>query len=155
MQMKLTKNFTLEELTQSAYAERQHLNNTPPAEVVTELLETANLLQNIRDYLTHRNGYDTPLINISGYRSILVNRGIGSTDRSDHITGMAVDFKALGMTPFNVCQMLLPRLDEFGIGQLINELSWVHVSRKPQEKEVNRVVTIDKLGTRVGIVAMR
>lgn len=153
--MNLTKNFTLAELTQSAYADRQHLNNTPTPAIVGELVFTAKLLQDIRDYLSARNGKDTPLINISGYRSILVNRGIGSTDRSDHVTGMAADFNAIGMTPFDVCHALLPKLDEFGIGQLINELSWVHVSRKPQEKAINRVITIDKFGTRAGIFPVR
>ncbi len=153
--MNLTKNFTLEELTQSAYAERQHLTNSASPEVVGELVLTAHLLQQIRDYLSARNGRDTPLINISGYRSVLVNRGIGSSDRSDHITGMAADFKAVGMTPLVTCQLLLPKLDEFGIGQLINELAWVHVSRRPQAKEINRVITIDKLGTRAGIVPTR
>ena len=153
--MNLTKNFTLAELTQSAYAERQHLDNSPSPEVVNELILTAHLLQNIRDYLSFKNGKDTPLINISGYRSILVNRGIGSSDRSDHVLGMAADFKAVGMTPFDVCKILLPKLDAFGIGQLINELTWVHVSRRPQAKEINRVITIDKLGTRAGIVQVR
>lgn len=153
--MNLTKNFTLAELTQSAYAARQHLDNTPTPEIVSELVLTAKLLQDIRDYLSTRNGKDTPLINISGYRSILVNRGVGSTDRSDHVLGIAADFKAVGMTPYDVCQMLVPKLDAFGIGQLINELTWVHVSRKPQAKEVNRVITIDKLGTRAGIVPVR
>lgn len=153
--MQLTKNFTLEELTQSAYAQRQHLDNTPNQEIVHELLLTAQMLQTIRDYLTEKNGRDTPLINISGYRSLLVNRGIGSTDKSDHVLGMAADFKAVGMTPLMTCQFLLPKLNEFGIGQLINELTWVHVSRKPQAKEINRVLTIDKFGTRAGIVPVR
>ncbi len=153
--MQLAKNFTLAELTQSAYADRQHLDNSPSPEVVSELILTAHLLQNIRDYLSIKNGKETPLINISGYRSILVNRGIGSSDRSDHVLGMAADFKAVGMTPFDVCKILLPKLDAFGIGQLINELTWVHVSRRPQAKEINRVITIDKLGTRAGIVPVR
>lgn len=153
--MNLTKNFTLAELTQSAYAERQHLDNNASPEIVSELRLTANLLQDIRDYLSARNGKDTPLINISGYRSTLVNRGIGSTDRSDHVIGFAADFKAVGMTPFDVCEMLIPKLDEFGIGQLINELTWVHVSRKHPAKEINRVITIDRLGTRAGIVRVR
>jgi zinc D-Ala-D-Ala carboxypeptidase len=153
--MNLTKNFTLAELTQSAYADRQHLDNTAPPAIVSELLLTAHLLQKIRDYLSLKTGKDTPLINISGYRSVLVNRGIGSSDKSDHVTGFAADFKALGMTPFNTCQMLLPKLDELGIGQLINESTWVHVSRKTQAKEINRVITIDKLGTRAGIVEVR
>lgn len=153
--MQLAKNFTLAELTQSAYAERQHLDNTPTPEIISELVLTAKLLQDIRDYLSARNGKDTPLINVSGYRSILVNRGIGSSDKSDHVIGMAADFKAVGMTPYEICQMLVPKLDAFGIGQLINELTWVHVSRRPQEKAINRVITIDKMGTRAGIVPIR
>ena len=59
-----------------------------------------------------------------------MNRGVGSSDGSDHVRGMAADFKALRMTPYQVCQALLPKLDEFGIGQIINELTWVHVSTK-------------------------
>lgn len=153
--MNLTKNFTLAELTQSAYAERHQLDNSAPSKIVNELLLTAQLLQKIRDYLSHINGKDTPLIGLSGYRSPVVNRGVGGAATSDHVIGMAADFKAVGMTPFNVCKTLLPHLDEFGIGQLINELTWVHVSRKPQAKEVNRVITIDKLGTRAGIVPVR
>jgi zinc D-Ala-D-Ala carboxypeptidase len=153
--MQLTKNFTLAELTQSAYADRQHLDNTPTPEIVSELVLTAKLLQDIRDYLSSFNGRDTPLINISGYRSILVNRGVGSSDKSDHVIGMAADFNAIGIKPYDVCQLLLPKLDEFGIGQIANERTWVHVSRKPQVKEVNRVITIDKLGTRAGIVQVR
>lgn len=153
--MNLTKNFTLAELTQSSYADRHQLDNSAPPELEHELLLTAELLQEIRDYLSTKNGKDTPLVGISGYRSPAVNRGIGSTDRSDHVTGKAADFKAVGMTPYHVCQMLLPKLDDFGIGQIINELTWVHVSRKPQERQVNRVITIDKLGTRAGIVPIR
>jgi zinc D-Ala-D-Ala carboxypeptidase len=153
--MQLAKNFTLAELTQSAYAERHKLDNTPPPEVEKELLLTAQLLQKIRDYLSFMNGKDTPLVGISGYRSPAVNHGVGGSLKSDHITGMAADFKAVGMTPFNVCQLLLPKLDEFGIGQIINELTWVHVSRKPQAQKVNRILTIDRLGTRVGIVPVR
>jgi hypothetical protein len=50
---------------------------------------------------------------------------------------------------------LLPKLDEFGIGQLINEGAWVHVSRKSPSRKINRIITIDKLGVRVGIVPER
>lgn len=153
--MHLTKNFTLAELTQSAYAERHRLDNSAPPEIVNELLLTAQLLQKIRDYLSQKNGKDTPLVGISAYRSRSVNRGVGSSDKSDHVTGMAADFNAVGMSSFHVCRILLPKIDELGIGQLINEGSWVHVSRKSPIRKINRVITIDKFGVRVGIVQVR
>ena len=153
--MQLTTNFSLTELTASAYAERHGIDNAAPAGIVDELLRTAQMLQRIRNYLSASSGIDTPMTDLSGYRSLPVNRGIGSGDTSDHVKGMAADFKTLRMTPYQVCQALLPKLDEFGIGQLINELTWVHVSTRPQAKAVNRVITIDKLGTRAGIVQVR
>ena len=153
--MNLTKNFTLQELTASDWAARQGVDNTPPAVVLAELQRTAELLQRIRNYLTACAGIDTPLTNISGYRSIPVNRGIGSSDGSDHVRGCAADFKALRMTPYQVCQALLPKLDEFGIGQIINELTWTHVSTKMVAKPINRIITIDRHGTRAGILQVR
>jgi zinc D-Ala-D-Ala carboxypeptidase len=155
MIMRLTKNFTLSELTQSAYAKRHQLDNSPPPAILKELILTAQLLQKIRDYLSFKNGRDTPLVGISGYRSPTINRGVGGSAKSDHLAGMAADFNAVGMTAFDVCKTLLPQLEELGIGQLINEGAWVHVSRKAPVRKINRVITIDKFGARVGIVQVR
>jgi len=153
--MNLTKNFTLQELTASDWAARHSVDNTPSPAVLAELQHTAELLQRIRNYLTACAGIDTPLTNISGYRSIPVNRGVGSSDGSDHVKGCAADFKALRMTPYQVCQALLPKLDEFGIGQIINELTWVHVSTRMVARPINRIITIDSRGTRAGILQVR
>ncbi|MGK5033585.1 D-Ala-D-Ala carboxypeptidase family metallohydrolase [Janthinobacterium sp. MDT1-19] len=153
--MQLSKNFSLAELVASDWAARHGVHNTPPAVVLAELQRTAEMLQRIRNYLTASTGIDTPLTNISGYRSIPVNRGIGSSDGSDHVHGCAADFKALRMTPYQVCQALLPKLDEFGIGQIINELTWVHVSTRMAAKPINRIITIDRHGTRAGILQVR
>lgn len=153
--MNLAKNFTLAELTYSAKGASLRLDNTPPASIITELQLTAGMLQKIRDYLSQLRGVDTPLFDISGFRSLPVNRAVGSSDTSDHVKGTAADFKAKGMTPYEVCQALLPKMDEFGIGQLINELTWVHVGRAMPAKVINRVITIDSHGTRPGIVRVR
>jgi zinc D-Ala-D-Ala carboxypeptidase len=153
--MTLAPNFTLAELTASAWADRHGADNAPPAPLIPELTRTAAMLQRIRDFLSAAQGVDTPMIDLSGYRSPCVNRGIGSSDTSDHPRGMACDFKALRMAPIDVCRMLEPHLDELGIGQIINELTWVHVSTRRPINPVNRIITIDKLGTRVGIVPVR
>lgn len=153
--MSLTKNFTLAELTHSAKALSLGLDNTPSAKIIDELRLTAAMLQRIRDYLSVLRGQDTPLSGISGYRAPAVNRAVGSSDTSDHVRGMAADFKAAGMTPYEVCQALVPKMAELGIGQIINELTWVHVGRPVPAKVVNRVITIDSHGTRPGIVRVR
>jgi zinc D-Ala-D-Ala carboxypeptidase len=153
--MNLTKNFTLAELTYSATAVRDGLDNTPSVAIIAELQKTANMLQRIRDYLSELRDRDTPMSDISGYRALKVNRAVGSSDTSDHVKGMAGDFKAAGMTPYDVCQALLPKMVEFGIGQLINELTWVHVGRGVQAHAFNRVLTIDSHGTRPGILKVR
>lgn len=153
--MNLTKNFTLFELTYSATAVNIGLDNTPSATTVAELQQTANMLQKIRDYLSDLRGIDTPMYDISGYRALKVNRAVGSSDTSDHVKGMAADFKVKGMTPYDICQALAPKMQELGIGQLINELTWVHVGRPVPAKAVNRIITIDKHGTRPGVVRVR
>lgn len=150
--MQLTKNFTLQELIKSDYAHKHSLNNSPSPEVSAELFITANVLQKIRDYLSEKKGHEIPLIVTSCYRSLKVNRGIGSHDKSDHLFGYAADFKSTELTPYEICKIIEPKLDEFGIGQLINEPSWVHISRKKPPKENNRILTINKYGIHLGII---
>jgi hypothetical protein len=56
-------------------------------------------------------------------------------------------------TPYEVCQVLAPVVSLLNIGQLILEYgSWFHVSTRIPDKAVNRIITIDKRGTHVGIV---
>lgn len=153
--MLLTTNFTLAELSISDHALRHGIDNTPPPAVLDELRRTAQLLQRIRDELSASTGIDTPLLRISGYRCLLLNRSIGSADGSDHVTGMAADFQVLRLTPYQICQALLPKLDQLGLGQLIHEPGWVHVSTRLPARPVNRVITIDRLGTRAGILPRR
>ena len=62
MATKLTKNFSLEELYNSATANRMGINNYPPESVKSQLIKLANLLQKIRD----KYGY--PIYVNSGYR---------------------------------------------------------------------------------------
>lgn len=153
--MALTTHFTLAELSASDHALRHGIDNTPPPAVLDELRRTAQLLQHIRDALSASAGIDTPLLRIGAYRCLALNRAIGSADGSDHVKGMAADFQVARLTPYQICQALLPRLDQLGIGQLIHEPAWVHVSTRMPARPVNRVITIDRLGTRAGILQLR
>ena len=84
--MRLTKNFTLHELTKSNTALRLGLNNEPTKEGIIKLrLLAANLLQPIRERLS------APLRITSGYRSPILSRTIGSSENSQHCRYEAID----------------------------------------------------------------
>ena len=145
--MKLSAHFTLDEFTASETAERRRLDNTLPPELLMTAQNTAEMMEKIRAVLG-----DNPIIITSGYRSPEVNRAIGSGDSSDHIKAMAVDFKcpAYG-TPKAVALHLADKIDSLGIGQVIYEHTWVHVSTRRPSKDVNRVLTMNGGNYSVGI----
>jgi hypothetical protein len=66
---------------------------------------------------------------------------------------LACDFRApKAGTPFAIAASLAPVIKIVGIGQLILEFgTWVHVSTRIPDKIINRIITIDKTGTRAGI----
>ena len=85
--MRLTKNFTLKELTRSNTALRLGINNEPSKEGIMKLtILAAELLQPIRDSVGS--------IRItSGYRSPLLSEAIGSSSNSQHCRYEAVDLQ--------------------------------------------------------------
>jgi hypothetical protein len=141
--MKLSPNFTLEELTQSEIANRKGLDNTPTEEVKTNLVRLAHFLEEVRRVLGR------PIMVNSAYRSPEVNKAVGSKPTSQHCMGCAADIKILGVTPDNVIKELLTTNLEYD--QLIREFdSWVHISipNKFADKPRKQVLIIDKNGTR-------
>mgnify|MGYP003122253621 FL=1 len=85
--MRLTKNFTLQELIYSATALRKNIDNTPTKEGIIKLrLLAANLLQPLR------NAVGSIRIT-SGYRSTLLSEAIGSSSNSQHCRYEAVDMQ--------------------------------------------------------------
>lgn len=141
--MKLTLNFTLEELTHSEIAERQGLDNTPNEEVKANLVRLAKFLEQVRTVLGR------PVMVNSAYRSPAVNTAVGSKPTSQHCLGCAADIKVPGLTPDNIVKELLKTNLEYD--QLIREFdSWVHISipNKFADKPRKQVLIIDKSGTR-------
>jgi hypothetical protein len=104
-------------------------------------------MERIRDHI------DAPIAISSGYRCEALNKAVGSKPGSDHTLAFAVDFKApKAGTPFQIAASLAPVIKIIGIGQLILEFGTrVHVSTKIPDKIINRVITIDRTGTRAGI----
>lgn len=83
--VKLTKNFTLDELVWSNTAKSKTIANDPTVRHVDRLLELSReLLQPLRDDVG-------PLVVTSGFRSLALNKAIGGSKNSAHMVGYAAD----------------------------------------------------------------
>lgn len=125
--MKITKNFTLEELLRSATASRLSIPNTPSLSVTHNLILLCNhILQPLR------NAYGKPIIVNSGYRSPELNRAIGGAKNSQHMRGQAADIKGSGGTIPQENRHLFELIQKLNLpfDQLIDEknYSWIHAS---------------------------
>ena len=121
--MRLTKNFTLEELTFSQTAFNKNINNQPTPDVVRNLRVLALNLQILRSYIKR------PITITSGYRSPTLNEAVGGVRESHHLEGYAADI----VCPYLTIAELTDAASRCLIyDQLINEYdSWVHLSVAP------------------------
>ena len=127
----LSEHFSLDEFTASQTATRQGIKNTPSQAVVENLRMLAALLEQVRTLLGSHSIHIS-----SGYRSLALNRHIGSNDTSAHIRGYAADFTcpAFG-TPIEAAKEIAESNLKFD--QLIYESGanpWVHISCDPQNR---------------------
>ena len=119
--MKLTNNFTLEELC----ATNQKYINVPSTTEKIALKQLAvNVLQPLREL------YGKAITVNSGYRSPIINKVVGGAATSQHVKGEAADITG-GSKQENKILFELIR-DNLTFDQLINErdYSWIHVSYK-------------------------
>ena len=119
MTTKLTAHFALEEL---ACTQHREFANTPPPAVAETLRSTAARMETVRRVLGDR------VISISsGYRCRALNRAVGGSRTSAHLTGHAVDFNCYGFgDPLAVCRAIAEA--DIAFDQLIEEGRWVHIS---------------------------
>ena len=126
--MKLSKNFTLSELTKSQTAVRKNIKNEPSTAHVENLIHLAEtVLQPIRDH------FGKPVVISSGYRSPELCEAIGSSSKSQHARGEAADFEIAGVDNMQLAMWINKNTD---FDQLILEFyepgdpnsGWVHCS---------------------------
>lgn len=123
--MRLSKNFTLEEMYHSDTANRLGIHNYPTSDSIKNLgYLTQNFLQPLRDKL------NKAIYISSGYRSELLNMKVGGVKTSQHRYGQAVDIQVAGMSPLQL--FLFIKESGLDYDQLILERTkkaeWVHVS---------------------------
>jgi len=127
--MKLSTNFTLEELTISQTALRNNIDNTPDKEEIENLKRLCiNILQPLRD------DFELPLVVSSGFRSKELSSLVGSKITSQHCSGCAADFIIPGVDNKKVFKHIVENLP---MDQAILEYyteengGWIHVSYVP------------------------
>lgn len=140
--MRLSKNFTYDELVYSATAERLKLDNTPNEKELAYLtLLAQTVLQPIRDK------WGKAIVVTSGFRSEKVNKAVGGVKNSQHRLGQAADLKigskSQNKALFNFIVDMVKK-GEVKVGQLIDEYdySWIHVSLPMEGKTNNQVLHI-------------
>jgi|TARA_R100000306_G_scaffold60475_1_gene60617 zinc D-Ala-D-Ala carboxypeptidase len=130
---RLSTHFSLKELTRSQTAERKGIKNHPNDREIENLkLVCENILEPVREH------YGIPFTPSSGFRSFELNKAIGSSSKSQHITGKAVDFEIPGVPNMEVALWIKEHLDydqlllEF-YKEKIPDSGWVHCSYVGQE----------------------
>ena len=99
--MQIGSNFTLDEFTRSATADRLGIDNTPNATQVANLKAlVANVLQPLRDAV------GAPVRITSGFRSDALNKAVDGSNQSQHVRGEAADFKVDGMASSEVADLV-------------------------------------------------
>ena len=126
--MKLSDNFSLNELTKSQTAERKGIDNTPGPNHQENLKSLCEMiLQPVRDHFGQ-------VVSVSsGYRSPELCVAIGSSTQSQHAKGEAADFEIFGVSNKELADWINENLD---YDQLILEYwkesdpnsGWVHCS---------------------------
>ena len=126
--MRLSKNFTLSELTRSQTAIRRGIDNTPGDEQIKNLERVCSeILQPVREH------FGVAFSPSSGFRSVALCEAIGSSSKSQHAKGEAVDFEIPGQDNKSVAEWVR---DNLNFDQLILEYytpedptsGWIHCS---------------------------
>jgi len=150
----LSPHFTLQEMTYSATAIQQGINNTPGADQTAQLkMLCSHTLEGIRTLCGNN-----PVMISSGYRSPQLNAAIGGASNSAHMYGCAADFTIAGYgSPYDICLLLQKNLQPLRIDQLIYERPsgvWVHVgiAIPPSTTPRHQVLTITPQGTYNGLI---
>ena len=145
--MRLSRNFSLGELTKSQTALRNGLDNKPSMEEIVALTVLSNnVLQPVRD----RYGSFTPN---SAFRTVELCKLVGSSAKSQHAKGEAADIEVAGIDNYQLAEWITKNLD---FDQLILEFynsddpssGWVHVSysrlKEEQRHDIRHTVVKDK-----------
>jgi len=139
-EMRLSEHFTLAELTKT----KTGIENVPNEEQVNNLkrvcrwLEELRLRYNLNKKEKKIKDEEEPIIINSGFRSAEVNKAVGGSPSSNHLTGCAVDIRCIGIEQaLRYAAILLDISDQIkeDFDELIIERKgytyWIHFAVRP------------------------
>lgn len=135
--MQLSKHFSLEEMVRSHTATALQIDNTPNQQIICSL---KTLCQEVLEPLRAYAG--CPILINSGYRCPPLNKAVGGSKNSQHLTGEAADIhvpdKKTGKKWF------VWMMDNLHFDQLIWETDgpchWIHVSYRKDGQQRQCVI---------------
>ena len=148
--LRLSPNFTLGEVTKSKHTE---IYNIPSHEAIENLKRVCSWLEELRRRYNLRyvlrsvsppklgGEKITPIIISSGYRSPQLNRKVGESPTSNHLTGCAVDIRVTGIEQaMRYAVILMDYADETkqDYDEILIERNrygavWVHFAVRPKD----------------------
>ena len=158
-QVKLSEHFTLGEVTKSKHAE---VYNIPSHVAIENLKRVCGWLEELRftyntlyslkpgeDYETSENV--EPIVINSGFRSPQLNKKVGGSPTSNHLTGCAVDIRVAGIEQaLRYAVILMDYADETkqDYDELFIERNrkgryWVHFAVRPKDNR-HRIMFLQK-----------
>ena len=156
MATKLTEHFTIEELTKSATAAANHIDNTPNAEQRAHLQELCTeLLEPLRV------AWGRPIKITSGFRGFRLNEKVKGAKKSAHCAGYAADMIPVGASIAEFKTFVRTWLHKTGkkYDQYIDEHSgtsqWVHLAVRSQGRLQRKQDLLYKGGAYTYLPAMK
>lgn len=137
--MNLSPHFSLQEATFSDTAARLGIVNQPDKWQLQNMMLAARYMEQVRTLLGNAE------IHVNSWLRVpTLNAAIpGSSPRSDHTTGFAVDFVAPEFgTPYEICERIVASDIQFD--QIIYEYTWAHVSFRPGNRR--SILTLQRGG---------
>ena len=137
MSDKISRYFTLQELTVSQYATRKGISNIPTGQDMTNLVMTAAKMDEVRQLL------GKPIYVSSGYRNPAVNLAVGGSATSSHTSGLAVDFVC---PEFGTVKEVFDAIRKSSLryDQIIDEGGWCHLGFGRQQRLQQLKATFSK-----------
>jgi len=121
-------NFDYTEFFKSNIAKENNIINYPPAhseqDILNNLMFIADTMQELREL------FKAPILINSAYRCLKLNKLIGSSDNSQHVQGLACDFRCPSFgSPERIMKFLYN--NNYIVDQCLCEGSWLHLSKVP------------------------